>query len=75
LQQAQQAGEAKNRRLRILMQEGMCKKVCAVKERDDEMGGRRNCINSCDSFTFSQMTDCLANTTSATARTSGNDRS
>jgi hypothetical protein len=52
LQQAQQAGEAKDWRLRILMQEGMCKKVCPVKERENEMGGRRNCINSCSIIHF-----------------------
>jgi hypothetical protein len=52
LQQAQQAGEAKDWRLRILMQEGMCKKVCPDKERENEMGGRRNCINSCSIIHF-----------------------
>jgi hypothetical protein len=51
-QQAQQAGEAKDWRLRILMQEGMCKKVCPVKERENEMGGRRNYINSCSIIPF-----------------------
>jgi hypothetical protein len=70
----QQAGEAKDWRLRILMQESMCKNVCPVKERENEMGGRRNCINYCSIIHF-LSNDCLANTTSATARTSGNNRS